>query len=1007
MDNSTRENLDFLQHGPRPARQVLDAAAPHQDLQSGWDIPDDRLLHLSVVPAPSATRIGRYSVLEKIGEGGMGIVYACYDDRLDRKIAVKLLRERQATPCHRMRLAREAQGLAKLSHPNVVQVYEIGEHGGSTFLAMEFISGRTLREWSSTAVSYLERAEFIATTLRLLIQAGRGLAAAHDAGLVHRDFKPENVVVSEDQRVRVLDFGLVRETCPDGMATAKTNKRFGRSPSADLGATQIAGGDKPLARDVTIAGTTVGTPAYMAPEQLAGEHCDALADQFSFCMVAFELLDGTRPFACNRAETIEASLAIIGAGPSELSSRIWAAVIRGLSPEPQHRWPTMNELIEQLEAESDTLMRRRQRWRRRGIFVGVALLGGLCVGAGVWEFRAAAQVCSGIGRPLETTWDPSVRARIQAALSKATPGGSPMAAPLLEGLDNYATEWTTRISDTCVQHSRAEISDFIYARSRACFADSRQQFAELVGALVQPQGGLARPFWEGAFRAIEELPDLSLCVDQGALEGGHDVPAGHHTAASAEEVRDLLAKASTHAAFRQGERWTEAIDRAVARARRLDHPPTLASSLSRAGHILLRGGRAKEASLLLDEALDLAEAHDLDLISAEVWRDRLSALVDLDGNTQLGREWSHRLEASVSRVKSPSALRIDMLRVLARFERKQKHLNEAARLFVDAEARACAAGDAYQQAKILAERAGLLHEQGKAEQAMEAVVDALTILRTVVGDDHPEVGDLWLHQANYAAALSNLSIANDALIRARKIFESFGDERSERLGNVYFQTAAIALSDSRYTEALQAANLSLPHLTAVLPENHRKLGDLYNLIGNIRGGLGQDESALQAYLRARDIWSFHFDAGSFEMLAVRHNIALLRLSLGNAEAALLEFTTLQPMFEKLFGAGHSVLAIVERARGQALLAMGKFSEADRSLGQALRMQMEGEANKKEIAELQLLRARAMQRAGVPRSRWSTPAKNAIAYFRDDSRELASDLKEALAALRIALEGPKR
>ncbi|HET6584115.1 MAG TPA: serine/threonine-protein kinase, partial [Nannocystaceae bacterium] len=215
-------------------------------------------------------KIARFAVLRRLGSGGMGVVYSAYDDELDRKVAIKLLRPDLFGDEGQLRLRREAQAVAKLSHPNVVGVFETGVHDGRVFVAMEFVHGRTLGAWSRAA------SHGWTTIVDVFLQAGQGLLAAHAVGLVHRDFKPDNVMVGDDGRVRVLDFGVARAVALPDAATAP--------------------GDGALSSALTVTGAVVGTPAYMAPEQLAGETADARTDQYAFCLTLWEALFGESAF---------------------------------------------------------------------------------------------------------------------------------------------------------------------------------------------------------------------------------------------------------------------------------------------------------------------------------------------------------------------------------------------------------------------------------------------------------------------------------------------------------------------------------------------------------------------------------------------------------------------------------------------------------------------------------------------------------------------------------------
>ena len=292
-----------------------------------------------------AGQIGRFIVLRRIGAGGMGVVYLAYDNALDRRVAVKLIRSLSAPdPETTARMRREAQGMARLSHPNVLQIYETGESDGSLFLAMEYVRGGSLAAWLARR-SEAQQADWRAS-VAIFVQAGRGLAAAHQAGLVHRDFKPENVLVDDDGVARVGDFGLVRALTDDEPAASRSHAR---GPL--------------LATTLTATRGVMGTPAYMSPEQHAGLTTDARTDQFSFCVALWEALYGERPFA---GETLDELAEAIDRGvprPAPPGTRVpaWlrAALTRGLAAAPDNRWPTMPALLAVLCDDPDARRRRR------------------------------------------------------------------------------------------------------------------------------------------------------------------------------------------------------------------------------------------------------------------------------------------------------------------------------------------------------------------------------------------------------------------------------------------------------------------------------------------------------------------------------------------------------------------------------------------------------------------------------------------------------------------------
>ncbi|MEX1363367.1 MAG: serine/threonine-protein kinase, partial [Nannocystaceae bacterium] len=315
---------------------------------------------------PVLRRFGRYVVLDVLGKGGMGLVLKGYDEQLDRPVAIKVLHEHLGRQ-HTARLEREAQAMARLSHPHVVQVYEVGELEGRTFVAMELVKGQTVRQWMDQ-----QPRPGWAACVELFVQLGEGLAAAHRRGLVHRDFKPGNAMLDEDGRARVLDFGLARrggeqvDDAPNVIQRARTDVQ------------QVV----PLEQPLTQTGAVLGTPAYMPPEQMGGQEADARSDQFSFCVTLYEALYGERPY---EGETMSALMVAMRGGQvrpaprgSDVPTALRRVLLRGLAAEPAERWPSMEALLEELRR----LVAPSRGWRWIAGVGAVALLAGLVA---VWQ----------------------------------------------------------------------------------------------------------------------------------------------------------------------------------------------------------------------------------------------------------------------------------------------------------------------------------------------------------------------------------------------------------------------------------------------------------------------------------------------------------------------------------------------------------------------------------------------------------------------------------------------
>jgi formylglycine-generating enzyme required for sulfatase activity len=300
----------------------------------------------------TGAKIGRYVIIEKVGTGAMGVVYGAYDPELDRKIALKLLRPGQGlNDTAKARLLREAKAIARLSHPNVVAVHDVGVLDDQVFLAMEFVAGGTIKSWLA------EKPRTWRDVLAVFIAAGRGLVAAHAAGLVHRDFKPDNVLLDREGRPRVVDFGIARQAAG---GDEEQTQDLGPDPAATL---REGGGNAAPLLTLTKTGTVVGTPAYMAPEQFLGERGDERSDQFSFCVALYEALYGVRPFAGHDFLSISVNVTTEQLRPlprdRDVPAWIRRLVIRGLKADPAARWASMAALIRALENDPDIKLRRR------------------------------------------------------------------------------------------------------------------------------------------------------------------------------------------------------------------------------------------------------------------------------------------------------------------------------------------------------------------------------------------------------------------------------------------------------------------------------------------------------------------------------------------------------------------------------------------------------------------------------------------------------------------------
>ncbi len=304
-------------------------------------------------PRAALEHIDRYEVDSRLGTGSMGVVYQAWDPQLERPVAIKVLHhEVAADDKARKRLTREARALARLSHPNVIQVHDVGQDQGRVFVAMELVDGETMMRWLASGARSWQQ------VLDVLIDAGKGLGAAHFAGLVHRDFKPDNILIGRDLRVRVLDFGLVRAATTGDRdldtSLSKIRASSHANPPHAPDRRRARDSDRGLGTSLTETGAVVGTPLYMSPEQLLdGRVADDASDQYSFCVTMYEALYRLRPFVGTTLPSIVANMSQGNVRPPpeacDVPTQLYAIVCRGLAPNPSDRWPSMVELLGALE----------------------------------------------------------------------------------------------------------------------------------------------------------------------------------------------------------------------------------------------------------------------------------------------------------------------------------------------------------------------------------------------------------------------------------------------------------------------------------------------------------------------------------------------------------------------------------------------------------------------------------------------------------------------------------
>lgn len=780
--------------------------------------------------------VGRYIVLGEVGSGAMGVVFAAYDPELDRKIAIKLWRRRgrDATSAA-ARLMREAQALAKLNHPNVVAVYDVGEHAGSVFVAMEFVEGETLRAWLKRSRARGDRWENVLPTL---IAAGRGLQAAHRQGLVHRDFKPDNVMVQPDGRVVVMDFGLARggrsgkgpssvdtPAAPRGLEAGAIEGPSPARTSSPIDATQDAAPSdddatsrspsnaarSSAAATVTRTGAILGTPAYMAPEQFLGLELTPKSDQFAFGVVLYEAVYGERPFD---GETLAALSVAVCEGklrprPAGVIPRwLERALLRAMATETERRFSDMDALLDEL----GTGERRRTRGRV-GLalgalgFIAAAILGAREVQAqsirGECERRASddAAIWSGDpsdvgGRDVDTAEaphaQPDTRAERAAVLAKLDPWLSKHAAALADA---------TRTA--CLGGELdASLDTQTYEKARWCLEDRRIQLRAFAARVADTDvRGLNELVDDAA-----NLRDVTTCLDPRALTLLPEPPPR----AEWERLgvlRTDLAKVEVVIAEGGYADALTLVQEAQAQAERLGWKPLLAQARYLHGSLLESVGRPAEGLEITRAAYELAAATEHWDLAAAAAMEAVKAT-----GTGLGRHdeaelWAFHAKVAIAQSSDPLGLRESTrLMQLGQVKLERGDLPVARELAEDVLARNVeAVGATHPRVALSHSFLGrVLAAQGEYTPAREHYEQAIEILRVQLGPDHPYVA--IVHQ-NLGLVLTwdqRLDDAEKVMLEAKRIYTKSAGPRSTSVQEILSNLGLAYLRGGRSDEGIAA-----------------------------------------------------------------------------------------------------------------------------------------------------------------------------------------------------------
>jgi eukaryotic-like serine/threonine-protein kinase len=866
----------------------------------------------------------RYAIETMLGRGGMGTVYLAHDRTLDRQVALKLHRARSGGE----RLHREAMAMAKLAHPNVVTVFEVATVDDRLYVAMEYVRGTTLREWLASGTRTWRQ------IIAMLLETGAGLAAAHAAGLIHRDFKPENVLVGDDNRPRVGDFGLARaDSTPSGER---------RPPSSDDDSNagrSIAG--TPLATPMTETGALLGTPAYMAPEQLAGDSVDARCDQFAFCVAAWECLYGRRPFVGRTLVELQQAIEaheLPRPSRSDVPARVRRVLARGLSLAPADRYPDMPALLAALRTASAPRTRKRLAWA----LAGAALVGGAGIAAAsVVGDRRHEAACAADVAEMHGVFDPLTRVQARVAfMATGTPGAGAAFTRTEKVLLRYADALGRQASTVC----RGLVEPpAVTAARRACLAERKQALAGFVALLRAPD----RTFVNRATNAAWGMFDASPCNDPQTLLA-RAATASRTPPEVAAQLRELKALDDL-GRYDEGITLAEPLI-AAARARGDKHAEL--SALLALGHLYAGVENVEQTLATFDQAITLAETLGRDLDAAAGH----AALANHHGVVTNDYAAAHRsiglARAKLERLGSENpAVRGELLMIEAQVYADENRLGDAERsMRAAAETIESAYGPEHPKlGAAFGTLSQILRYQRKVDESLAAAERALATLSAAYGSDHPYVAGAEMTVGQNLADLGRNAEARERYRRADAIF-------ARVFGDVHPYRAAIA------------ANIGSVHL-------HEK----------------EFAAAEASFRRALAIIVQLKGDGHMDALAARGDIARAMAMDGRVAEALAEQEQIVAGYQALGRDGEprlvgGLLDLVhyQLDTGKPELAM---ATAERALGLATKR---GEdANPGEIAEAKFLLSRALWTSGRDRGR---------------ARALAAEARTAAASLNPDLAG---
>jgi len=882
----------------------------------------------------------RYTVLGQLGQGATSVVLSVYDARLDRRVALKLMRGRGEARSSGSEGAghflSEAQAMARLSHPNVVAVYDAGLlEDGSLFIAMEHVEGQTLRVW--------QRQRPWREVLNQFLAAGRGLMAAHEAGLIHRDFKPDNVLVGQDGRVRVTDFGLAQLESP-------------------LESSSISSGDR------------AGTPFYMAAEQLQGQRADARSDLYAFCVSLYEALYGELPFRGGTVkELLEAQRTGRAVPPEGSGVPTWVGqtVLRGLSVDPAQRPASLRELLAALRDDPEV---RRRAWLNRAAVASVTLvLAGLAFWGGVLH---QAPTCDRVDQQLAGVWDAAVKARVEEALlATGVPYARATTERVAAALDGYARAWVGQRTELCLRASDegpSQAQGLILLRD-SCLERRRSQLRALTELLSQAPD---RELVDKAVQAAQALPPLAYCADAKALTAAVPPP---EDPAVREKVEALQVQVDRMEALLESGKYKKGLTEAEGLLPQLEavgHAPLLGRALYLAARLRGGTGDSPGAEQWLYKAMTAAAtARDMSLL-ARIWVTFVSQVGDKQGRYQEALLLRPALENMVE-VANEDPIRASALNILSTIFWRLGKYDQAEQLCERAlELRLKTGGpESVEVATSYNTLGGILISMGKYEEARDRFARALELREKILGPEHPHVASVLANLGRVSLEMGRLEEARQLQLRALALFEKTLGPEHPTVGATLNNLGNILKKMGRFEEAREIQTRVLALWEKTLGPEHPDVVVALNNLGVTLVEMGKHEEARQTFVRALALRQKAVGPEHPDIAGSLSNLGEVLRNMGRYAEAHEQYTRAMAVLDKALPPDHPERTFPLLGLGDLLRAQHRPAEALPYLERALKLASELTRAEVQFSLAQALwesrrdRPRALELATQARDSW--------------------------------------